>query len=439
MTLKTKNIEEIIEDVKKQMGEALEKAKCFDLNTHISRLLFDEPFFSVLSRRITKIPTFAIPTAGVRVNPESFQFELAYNPLFLSQLPEKQVLGILIHEFYHIVFEHVTSRRNTEVDPKIWNVAMDLSINCLINRDMLPDGLCNPGEAPFGFTAEAYLKLLLDDPELCQQLTGGGEGEGGECDGNCQSGEGGEGEGGKCTCGAGKPNGKNGQFDSHKWDDAGEGAADAAKDRLKDMLGEASEKCDANSSWGTVSSQTAADIRKRLRGTVDWKKILRFFIGQSQRANKSGTVRKINKRFPYIHPGRKVNRVANIAVSVDQSGSVNNEMLAKFYAELDKFSSIATFTVVPFDHRVFEEKVYVWKKGQKKNPMRVLCGGTCFDAPTQYVNERPVFDGHIVLTDMCAPKPKPSRCQRMWMTTRYCRDNYAFQTNERIVVVEDPQ
>ena len=57
-----------------------------------------------------------------------------------------------------------------------------------------------------------------------------------------------------------------------------------------------------------------------------------------------------------------------------------------------------------------------WKKGKKHTFERVLCGGTNFDAPTEYVNQRD-FDGHIVLTDMEAPKPKPSKCQRMWATT----------------------
>ena len=46
------------------------------------------------------------------------------------------------------------------------------------------------------------------------------------------------------------------------------------------------------------------------------------------------------------------------------------------------------------------------------------------------------FDGHIVLTDLMAPKPKASKCQRMWMTTpEYAKANY-FATNERVVIVE---
>ena len=110
-------------------------------------------------------------------------------------------------------------------------------------------------------------------------------------------------------------------------------------------------------------------------------------------------------------------------------------MLAAFYSELNKLSSIATFTVIPFDDRVFEAKVYVWKKGETRSWERVLCGGTNFDAPTDYVNKGN-FDGHIILTDLMAPKPKSSNCQRMWMTSRYYAERPYFKTNERVIAID---
>ena len=82
----------------------------FDLNKHTFRLLQQEPFFAALSRRIHKYPTTIIPTAGVRVNPNSAQFEMVYNPEFFEKLPDNQKLGVLMHEFYHIIFEHLTTR-----------------------------------------------------------------------------------------------------------------------------------------------------------------------------------------------------------------------------------------------------------------------------------------------------------------------------------------
>ena len=145
--------------------------------------------------------------------------------------------------------------------------------------------------------------------------------------------------------------------------------------------------------------------------------------------------RRLNKRYPFVHPGTKTLRVPRMAISIDQSGSVSDEMLGLFFGALNALADLASFTVIPFDHEVAEDKIYVWKKGQKHSTERVLCGGTCFDAPTKYVNEH-TFDGHIILTDMCAPAPVPSKCQRMWMTDSRCAKEPYFQTGERVVVVD---
>ena len=172
-----------------------------------------------------------------------------------------------------------------------------------------------------------------------------------------------------------------------------------------------------------------------LETKVDWRKVLRFFVKSSQRADRSSSIKRINRRYAYVHPGRKANRVAKLAVSIDQSGSVSDEMLSLFFAELNKLSAIAEFVVIPFDTQVDENLVYTWKKNKHQKPERVMMGGTDFNAPTDYVNKGG-FDGHIILTDMCAPKPRPSKCQRMWMTTpEYAKANY-FATNERVVIVE---
>ena len=64
-----------------------DQAPKFNLNMHTARLLMSEPFFASLSRRIDKTPTTAIPTAGVRVNPERQQFELMYTPCLLYTSP----------------------------------------------------------------------------------------------------------------------------------------------------------------------------------------------------------------------------------------------------------------------------------------------------------------------------------------------------------------
>ena len=127
----------------------------FDLNMHTARLLMREPFFAALSRRIDKIASTAVPTAGVRVNPDSGQFEMLYNPEFMGALEDRHLQGVLMHEFYHLIFEHVTSRKPAEGLKKIDNIAMDLSINRHIS-DYLPSET-NPGPAINGEPMKACL------------------------------------------------------------------------------------------------------------------------------------------------------------------------------------------------------------------------------------------------------------------------------------------
>ena len=382
----------------------------FDLNKHTARLLMNEPFFAGLSRRIDKRKTTEIPTAGVTVDPKSAQFVLMYNPEYFATLSDKEKLGVLKHEFYHLVFEHVTGRKPEGGLTREDNMCMDLAINSHLIGE-LPDNCCIPGQKPFewaepGKSYEWY--------KANWQPMDNSEGEGGE---------GGEGT-------------PTDSFDDHSgWDQVDNTENEIAKERLKEAIKKAADEASQAGSWGSVPAQCRKDILDRLKVRVNWEKALRYFVKTSQKAEKRSTVRRINKRFPYIHPGKKIKRTAKFAVSIDQSGSVDDEMLAKFFSALDKLAKLATFTVVPFDTEVCEDHVFEWKKGKRYKAERVRYGGTDFDAPTKWVNERS-FDGHIVLTDMMAPKPVNSKCKRLWVTTAQYAERPYFETKELVLVVD---
>jgi len=400
-------------------------AKPFNLNMHTARLLMREPFFAALSRRIDKISSTAVPTAGVRVNPDSGQFEMLYNPEFMGALSDRHLQGILMHEFYHLIFEHVTGRLPGDGLKRIDNIAMDLSINCHIS-DYLPSETnpgpvigegepmkaCIPGEGMFKDlppfkTYEWYLEALKKMRDEQEQ-----DGEGGDPFGDADS------------------------MDSHEGFGSADGTTqEIAKERLKEAVKKAAEEAEKSNNWGSVSHSMRQDIMERVATKVDWRKVLRYFVKTSQRADKRSTPRRLNKRFPKVHPGKRVRRHARIAVSIDQSGSVDDGMLAAFFSELNKLAEIAEFTVIPFDTAVAEDKIYTWKKGQNKKTERVLTGGTDFNAPTKYVNDHN-FDGHIILSDLMAPKPVASKCQRMWLTTKQYAARPYFSTTERIIAID---
>ena len=424
------------EPAKSEVTETEEvDVSAFDLNIHVHRLLMDEPFFAALSRRMDKRASNAIPTAGVTVTEEG-KLQMVYNPKFFAPLSDEARKDILKHEFYHIVFQHVTGGRFLSFrdmapsERKIHNIAMDLAING--NLPNLPEGACFPGKGPFEHlephkTAEHYLrelrKMQKDPPE--------GEGNG---EGNCE-GEGGEGQPGQ---GNGNPLDGMDSFDDHSgWDDVDDQTKQIAEERIKEFVKDAVEEANSSSrGWGSVPADCRKEIIASISTKVDWRKVLRYFVKQSQKANKRSTVRKINKRYPYQHPGKKATRTAKIAVAIDQSGSVSEAMLTAFFAELNTLAKIAEFTVVPFDTRVDPEKNWVWKKGQSRKTERTMYGGTCFDAPTKFVNETGGFDGLIICTDMEAPKPVACRVQRMWITDEYHGNRPYFNPKpERMVVV----
>ena len=143
--------------------------------------------------------------------------------------------------------------------------------------------------------------------------------------------------------GSGDPSDGEGEgsgFDSHEgWGEDGKNpipqeVRELAKERLRQAMNEAANDANRSGNWGTISQSMRKDIIKRLTSKVDWKKVLRYFIKTSQKADRQNSVRKINRRFPYIHAGKKSNRTAKIAISIDQSGSVSDAMLTTFFAEL---------------------------------------------------------------------------------------------------------
>jgi len=415
----------IVSNVERQ---EVEMTSQFDINMHTHRLMESEPFFAHLSRRVDKRADEGIPTAGVRINPDTCFYEMVYNPTFMEGLEDEHKTGVLMHEFYHLALMHVADRLPDELSTvmskdnptkqeaflfKMWNIAADLSINPLIGKEKLPESCCYPGVAPFddeefveGKSAEYYFELLKRKAdELKDEIE---EGEG--------------------------------QMDDHSgWGESGDIPDDAkeiAKERLKQAVKNAVSDADAESrGWGTVSRSVRRKIVDALTTHINWRTVLRAFIKRSNRANKSSTVKRLNRRYPYVHPGRKVKREANIAIAIDQSGSVSDSMLSSFFAELNKLAQLAKFTVVPFDTSVCEKAVFVWEKGQRYEKERVRYGGTDFNAPTEWVNERR-FDGLIVLTDMEAYKPVPCKCQRMWMTTPiYAKRPFFNPHPEQMIVV----
>jgi len=391
-------------------------AAAYDIQPHLINMLLTEPFFAEIMRGVTKIREENMPTAGVCVR--DGELYLYYGPRFMAALNPKEHFGVLKHEAYHLIFRHCTSRRLTPHSVANW--AGDLAINSIILDEEMPKCGLRPGRPldlsqikdpaqlakwqmvskkietfPLNESMEWYFARLMEDEDIKGTITGEG-----------------------MPGGDGMPGGSGvGSMDDHDaWGEMTDEERAVADARIKAALKDAVKKCDRNGQWGTVSSEMREQLRKMVDDTVDWKKILQNFVGTSQRLNKSSTLRKINRKYPYIHPGVHRSHTATVAVFVDMSGSVGDADLERIYAVLGGLAKQVTFKFFPFDYTVDEKDAFEWKKGQKRPPVRYRSGGTSFIAVNDFVKKhRGEFDGVIICTDGEAENPGPSPIRRAWV------------------------
>ena len=387
-----------------------EQLDSFNLTKHLVDLLWNEPFYSRILRSLTKIESDQIATAGVMANQEDIT--LWWNRSFLASLEKLHVQGVLKHECLHLVFGHTTERRR---EPHlIWNYGTDLAINSIIPEHELPKECLYPGRHLPKLTKEQEdnmsEKALNAYSELSIQIAGfppektseyyfeelqkeghlGSLGE--EIDLNCDN-------------GLGKH-----VIDSHdNWNELTQEEKDFVDQKVKEILKDGVKEANKKG-WGSVSAATRVELNKLISNEIDWKSILKRFCGFTRKDERLNTVRRLNKKYPGIHPGVKKDNKPLIAIYVDESGSMSDNELEKLYAELQSLSVRTDFYLYKFDTRVDVDSGLYWKKGKKLNITRNLTGGTCFDSVTKHaLSNKKNFDGYIIFTDGCAAKPKPSR------------------------------
>lgn len=396
---------------------------------------------------------------------------------------DAEIHGLLTHEFYHLVFRHLAARRKTPHGMWNIATDAAINCLIMFNEDgtdnrtgALPPGGILPGKPVVEFMTGRTLtkeekegkpltKLIESWPKMkasewyfssLQKLAdeqekncpvhgkgakgdkkdkgagGGGMGEKGEEKGKGdQPGEGdgdqpGDGKGGPgnndgCTCGRGEGAGGLGPMDSHDiWDDVGDTNRDYIDARLSDLVSKAVKHADTRANgWGNMHAGLRSEIRASIEHEVDWRQELRSWVGTTVRGDRVTSIKRINKRYPYLFPGTKRTYRPKLLVIRDMSGSVGDDAIELFFGEINAMTRLVDIDVMNFDTSVSE--IFPWKKGRgapKTVCVRDRCGGTDFEAPTQVVNDpknRGRWDGVVFLTDGECGKPSATRIRRLWV------------------------
>ena len=229
-------------------------------------------------------------------------------------------------------------------------------------------------------------------------------------------------------------------LDSHDtWDSIPDDLKELVAGKVRAIVERASKAADSQANgWGNISAELREQIRASVTPTINWRSVLRQFVGSLARGERSTTVKRINKRFPYIHPGTKRGYVAKLLIAIDQSGSVDDTQLATFFAELSALTKKVSVTILPFDCSADIKDAFEWKRGSKVDAKRVRGGGTDFNAPTRILNDpkhRGRWDGMLVLTDGECDKPIPSRLKRGWVLSP--GHKLLFTTDETTITIDN--
>ena len=486
----------------------------WNINPHLLVFMQHHPFLAGISRQIRKRCTRSITTAAVSYDVKTSEVVLWYNDLFMASLTNSMVYGVLKHEFFHMVFRHLTARRR---DPcGRWNTATDMAIDWLIwheaqlenrvkscdeldpaqyplpgfaktpgrfpelfcpktfrvrplhmsevaakaiplKRDdihgMIADFDSSPSEfvnrqptaaeqqafrfatiieaAPGNSTSEWYFNYL--NQEMGTAPSEGETGSGGEA-GQQDSGQGDEqGQEGKPTgSGASRasgskhdPSSDGGSMDEHRnWDDIPDELRGKVENEIRSMVERAVREADSQANgWGHTPADICSMIRRSVSTCVDWKAVLRHFIGTIARGSTRRSITVWDRKYGLVQPGSTVGHTARLVVVIDQSGSVSSEMLAQFFAELEACTRKISVTILPFDSECRIEDAWEWRKGERPDLNRVKCGGTNFNAPTHVINEharRKGWEGAVFMTDGECFKPDPCSVKRAWILGAGC-------------------
>lgn len=408
-----------------EASDNLMKARC--------RLMIREPFYGSIAMDMTwredKMEFKDVPeeakTMGVRLT--NTGAECVYYKPFVEKLSVEELYTVVQHEIEHLVRLHCLRRDNRH--PELFNVACDMSIHGhqsspkigyteFGKKPVFPmaDQLCwvAENEDPNLTAEEYYKKLVVDLPKITLKCTCA-QGQGSQSEGQGQNddqGQNGKDQNGQSQNGQGdkkKPQKKKGSsggssedkcpvhnrklLDSHWIWDTSETSEDEARQIVNSMVQNAITK-----NQGSIPGHLLDAVQALGKPVVRWRELLRRYLGQHV-GNRRPTLARRNRRNDNFGiKGVSHHAAATVNVIVDTSGSIGQEELGKFFAEIDAISSRAKTNVLQWDHAF--QGFTQYRRGNWKKFKVNGRGGTDMAAPYKWLEDNgKIADVQIMLTD----------------------------------------
>lgn len=380
-----------------------------------ARLILDRPFLGALVLRLPLVaagPWCRTTASDARC--------LYYNPRWIEALAPGQVQFVLAHEALHCALGHF-ARRGHRVKQR-WDLACDLAVNPLLAAE----GLTPPAEALVldlyaGMAAEEIYPCLEDNPEsetLDDHVWDGEEGgQGGSAE--TQGEGGGSGRETDAAAGGATPSAPG---------IGGEGETDETGAAPPPPLG-AREREQLQQQWqrhlaaaaqrareaGKLAGALARLVETTLAPQVSWRSLLAQYLMQTARED-YGYQRPSRREGELILPSLR-SRSGELVVALDVSGSLGDDDIGGFLAELDalKGSHSVAITLLACDAQLAADGPW---RFEPWDPLRLPRrfpggGGTDFRPVFAWVADRGLHpDALIYFTDAegefpPAPPPYP--------------------------------
>lgn len=342
-------------------------------------------------------------TMGVRVM-STGDIECIYYPPFVDRLTVEENYAVVQHEIEHVVRLHCLRRQHRH--PEAWNIAADMCINGSKDRPrigyedvsatdpakrlIVPDKdhlVWIPKDWPQDEAAEYYYERLMNgQPKKGKGQKGsGGKGQDddqgeGDGEGDGESGEGGLGQYGRT-------------LDDHSIWNQSDMDEDTARQLVKNACDYASSQAQ-----GQAPGHLKSAIDSLNKPIVRWRELLRQYLGRHLGNSRKTYARRNRRQDVFGLPGKSHRAAATATVIVDTSGSISQDDLEQFFAEIESIAYRTKVMILQWDHAFQGYQPY--RRGAWKTFKISGRGGTDMAAPVRWLMDNKLInDVQIMLTD----------------------------------------
>lgn len=281
----------------------------------IAKIIFSYVWWSSLLLRLKIVPTRKIERWATNGS------ELYYNPDYFHDLLINDIVEILLHAVAHCALLH-PYRRNGR-DRQLWNMAADQAVNALLVDDGLrpPEGSFFLEPADLAKTAEEYYA------DWAQSGKGGG---GAGQDSEQQLAQ-------RLQSAAGAEAYQGDVLDSQQSLEEAQAAGAESRSRLSADDWRAA----MAQAYGRMPGALRRQVQPLLNPEIDWRTLVNCFLSSLRNPPRRTWSRR--SRRVEILPGKYREPEYSLAVVVDSSGSITDEMLQAFVREVSGLASMQGF------------------------------------------------------------------------------------------------